>query len=428
MAQFKHLSLSERISIQSMLSQNGLSAIARELGRDRKTIVREIQQNRTFIFIGSYGLPKNNCDLQRSCQIRHLCENCINRRGKCSLCEFCNERCKEFVVASCVRLNKPPFCCNGCRRQRSCNIHRFFYDAEKAHFKALSRRKEARSGILLSQVELERTDQLVSPLLKKGQSIHHIYIHHADELFCSERTLYNLIDNNLLTARNLDLRLKVKRKVRRLKPEHKVDKACRKGRTFEDFRRFMENRPESAVVQMDSVIGNIHSIKVLLTLFFPQAQLLLCRIRYYNTARSALAAIESIEAILGRETFQHLFPVLLTDNGSEFSDPKALEKGGRTRIFYCDPQQSNQKSQIERAHQFIRMVRPKGASFDNLSQKDIDLMCSHINSYCRESLGNKCPFDVFEFIYGQGILEKLGIRKIEADEILLTNRLLPLPK
>ncbi len=41
MAQFKHLSLSERISIQSMLSQNGLSAIARELGRDRKTIVAD---------------------------------------------------------------------------------------------------------------------------------------------------------------------------------------------------------------------------------------------------------------------------------------------------------------------------------------------------------------------------------------------------
>lgn len=428
MAQFKHLSLSERISIQELLTHCGLPAIARELKRDRKTIVREIRQNRTFIFVGSYGCPKNNCSRQKNCQIHHLCERCTRLRKKCSLCELCNGLCKDFMEARCERIEHPPFCCNGCRRQRNCNICRFVYDAEKAHMKALSRLKDARSCILLSPSELERTDQLISPLLKKGQSIHHIFINHADELFCSERTLYSLIDRNCLTARNLDLRLKVKRKLPRLKPVHKVDKACRRDRSFEDFRRFVQNSPEPAVVQMDSVVGTCDSVKVLLTLFLPQPQLLLCRIRDYNTAHSALTAIDDIEEILGKDDFRRLFPVLLTDNGSEFTDPTAIERNGRTRVFYCDPMQTNQKSQIERVHEFIRMVRPKGSSFDDLCQTDIDLLCSHINSYCRKSLGDRCPFDVFEFIYSQGFLKKLGIKKVEADEILLTPRLLPLPQ
>jgi len=426
MAHFKHVSLSERITIHRMLSSlNGLGSIARELGHDRKTIVREIRQNRTPIFSGILGSPKNSCARRKGCQVRFLCERCLNRRGLCHLCGSCNELCKDFVPACCERLEHPPFCCNGCSKQCNCTIKRYVYDAEKAHAKAMARLKDARGGILLSQAELERTDLLVSPLLKKGQSVHHIYLNHADELFCSERTLYSLIGNSRLTARTLDLRLTVRRRVKRPKPEHKVDRACRHGRTHAEFLTFTSDRPDTAVVQMDSVIGREDSRKVLLTLFLPQAQFLLCRIRDYNTARSVLEAFDTLELTLGQEAFRRLFPVILTDNGSEFSNPVALERDGRTRIFYCDPMQSNQKSGIERAHEFIRMVRPKGSSFDDLRQSDIDRLCSHINSYRRDSLMGKCPIDAFEFLYGPGILERLGIQKIEADEILLTPRLLP---
>jgi IS30 family transposase len=326
-----------------------------------------------------------------------------------------------------VRLLHPPFCCNGCLKTRTCTIRRFVYDAGKAHEKARARLTGVRSGILLSETELARTDQLVSPLLRNGQSVHHIYLSHRDELFCSEKSLYHLIDQGLLSARNLDLRLKVKRRMPRRKPEHKVDRACREGRTYQDFRLLLEAAPDLPVVQMDSVLGSLESVKVLLTLFFPQAQLLLCRIRDYNTARSALDAIDALEGLLGEDRFRRLFPVLLTDNGSEFSNPAALERGRRTRVFYCDPLQTNQKSGVERAHEFIRTVRKKGSSFDDLCQQDIDKLCSHINSYRRDSLIGRCPFDAFEFLYGEGILNDLGITKIGADEIVLTPRLLPPP-
>jgi IS30 family transposase len=335
--------------------------------------------------------------------------------------------CRDFTPARCERLVHPPFCCNGCLKFRNCTIRRFTYDAEKAHGMARARLRDVRSGILLSETELSRTDLLVSPFLRNGQSVHHIYLSHKDELFCSEKNLYNLIDQGLLSAKNLDLRLKVKRRIPRRKPEHKVDRVCRIGRSFADYRQLLDCEPDLPVVQMDSVIGSKESVKVLLTLFFPRAQLLLCRIRDYNTARSALDAIDALEGLLGEATFRRLFPVLLTDNGSEFSDPNALERGQRTRVFYCDPMQTNQKSGIERAHEFIRMVRTKGSSFDDLRQQDIDKLCSHINSYRRDSLIGKCPFDVFEYLYGEGILDKFGIKKIEADGIVLSPRLLQLP-
>ena len=85
---------------------------------------------------------------------------------------------------------------------------------------------------------------------------------------------------------------------------------------------------------------------------------------------------------------------------------------------------SNQKSQCERNHEFIRMVLPKGTTFDNLTQADVDLMMSHINSYARPSLGDCTPFDLFEACFGKGLLKKLGIRKIPANEIILNPDLL----
>jgi hypothetical protein len=79
---------------------------------------------------------------------------------------------------------------------------------------------------------------------------------------------------------------------------------------------------------------------------------------------------------------------------------------------------------VELNHEFIRKILPKGKSFDNLTQEDINLMMSHINSYSREKLNEKSPFDMFNFFYGRETLEKLGQNKISANEILLKPTLL----
>ena len=110
-----------------------------------------------------------------------------------------------------------------------------------------------RSGLSTSEEEIARLNRIITPLVKQGHSIHEIYITHQDELMCSEKTIYNYIDDCLLEVRNIDLPRKVRFRARRKKPEFKVDKGCRLGRSYKEFELFMEKNPDTAVVQMDSV-------------------------------------------------------------------------------------------------------------------------------------------------------------------------------
>ncbi len=396
MARFSHLSLTDRVKIQKMLcGSNNLNFIAKTLGRDRRTIVREILANRTAVYHGAFGKPENNCAKKRECRRTDLCRQCLSRKMFCRVCAQCNDVCPDYEPAHYQRIERPPYCCNGCLKVNNCTIRRFCYEAEKAHAKSVKRLHDIRSGICLTQAELESTDRIVSPLILKGQSLHHIYLRHKDELFCSEKSLYGLIDSGLLSVRNIDLSRKVQRKQPPRKREFKVDRNCRQNRTFEDHLDFLRLHPDVSVTQMDSVVPCREGSRVLLTLFWPQAQFLLLFLREQNTARSVTEIFDRLDALLGRTMFQRLFPVILTDNGSEFSAPAALEADSRTRIFYCDPLHSNQKSQIERSHEFIRAILPKGSSFDELSQRQCNTIASHINSYRRDSLQGRSPYEAF---------------------------------
>ncbi|MBA4688258.1 MAG: IS30 family transposase, partial [Candidatus Galacturonibacter soehngenii] len=126
--------------------------------------------------------------------------------------------------------------------------------------------------------------------------------------------------------------------------------------------------------------------------------------------------------------FTRLFQVILTDRGSEFTNPLAIEfhknEERRTHLFYCDPQRSDQKGGCEVTHEMIRRVLPKGTSFDELDQDDINLMMSHINSYNRKKLNNQSAHQLFSFLNSEEILDKLSIKRIPANEINLTPLLL----
>jgi IS30 family transposase len=117
-----------------------------------------------------------------------------------------------------------------------------------------------------------------------------------------------------------------------------------------------------------------------------------------------------------------------TDNGSEFSNPSAIEYDENgllwTNIYYCDPNCSYQKGSIENGHRLIRTILPKGTSFNEFTQNDIYLMMSHINSYRRKSLGGQTPIEVFARQYGNKMLKLLGIFLVEQNEIDLTTKLL----
>jgi len=166
----------------------------------------------------------------------------------------------------------------------------------------------------------------------------------------------------------------------------------------------------------------------MLTLYFTQAGLLLIFFREHNNAKSVCDIVNQLEEEAWTDLFRALFPVLLTDNGSEFSDPDALERSLdgslRTRVFYCDPGRPDQKGALERSHEHIRRVLPKGSSFDSFVQEDMNRLASHINSEIREKLNNRTPLQLFSFLYGEAALALLHLQPVKADQVCLKPRLL----
>ena len=152
----------------------------------------------------------------------------------------------------------------------------------------------------------------------------------------------------------------------------------------------MKENPDTPVVEMDTVEG-VKGGKVLLTLHFLEAQFMPAFLRGANTSQSVINVFNVLYEKLGTTTFQRLFPVILTDNGSEFTNPLKLEFDDqnirRTRIFYCDKSAPQQKGSLENNHEFIQRIVPKGNSFDSFTQDDINLMMNHINSYRRRNPG-----------------------------------------
>ncbi len=262
-------------------------------------------------------------------------------------------------------------------------------------------------------------------LSKNGQSISHI--HKTNDLPCTRATLYNYVSKNCFSARNIDLPRLVKMKKRKQRRTEPKDTQARTNRTYEDFQKYIELHPELPIVEMDTVEG-IKGGRVLLTLLFRTSRLMLAFILYEKTQKEVLRIFNMLEYELGNELFEKTFPIILTDNGTEFGDPLSLEFNnegiGRTRIFYCNPRASYQKGMIEKNHEFIRYVLPKGTSFDNLLQIDIDLMINHINSFARASLNWFTPIDVAKFTLDKKVLKKLNLKKVPANEIQLNPKLL----
>jgi IS30 family transposase len=327
-----------------------------------------------------------------------------------------------------LKLTKAPYVCNGCGKRINCLLDKKIYSAKYADDCYRETLVSSREGINQTPESIQRLDDLVSPLIKKGQSIAHIYSNHAKEIKCSRRTLYSYIDKSVLTARNLDLRRRVKYKPRKKTTQSSImNRDFRKGRSYEDLQKLLKENPSTAVVEIDTVEG-IKGGKVLLTMIFRNCSLMLAFLLESKVQENVQMVFDELTNILGIEVFQTLFPVILTDNGSEFQNPSSLEytKDGeiRTKIYYCNPNSSWQKGMLEKNHEYIRLVVPKGKKFDIYTQEDITLMINHINSEARDSLNGCTPFKLSQLLLNDRLHSDLLLRAIAPDEVMLRPELL----
>lgn len=427
----KHMNLEARTTIELELSKgSSFKAIGLLLGKDCTTISKEVRNHISHERTGAFGRGFNDCAkaFHHSCDIRQLCKQCmVVSKRPCWTCGKCTVSCINYEKYICKKLAKPPYCCNACLDRNNCSLEKSFYRASRAQKEYDKLKSESRSGFAISEEERKQLDSLLSPLLKKGQSLHHIAIYHQDEIMKSERTLYTYVNHNLINARNIDMPRTVRMRPRKGKTKAlKIDKACRIGRSYDEYLAFINEHPEVPVRQLDSVEG-VKGGAVLLTIHFVQQELQLAFLRTANDSQSVIDIFERLYWELRPDIFMDIFPVLLADNGSEFTNPKAIEydKQGnkRSQMFYCNPNAPYEKPNCENNHEMIRRCIPKGIDIGRYTQAQISLMMSHINSYARPNLGNKTPYDVFAFQYGEEILKIFGLQRIPADEIILTPKI-----
>lgn len=429
-----HLTLEDReVIAQSLAEGMNFKEIGFLISRHPSTIAREVMRHKESVLkrVNFKGYLNHTCLYLKDCSIRSLCSACKSTK----YCKHCIQRdctalCKKHKELSCLVVLKPPYACNSCNRKRGCSFEKFYYRASAAHKSYLATLKESREGINLEPWELGELDDLVSPLILQGQSIAHIYANHAHEIPCSIRTLYEYITQGLLSVTDLDLRRKVSYKKRKKDSKTPCNYRYRQGRTYEDFIRFTGENPDANIVEMDTVEGKKGEDKVLLTLYFRGFRFMLAFLMENQDMENTLIHFHWLEEALGLDYFRELFQVILGDNGSEFKDPVSLEEPldsndgfPRTKIFYCDPGKAYQKGGIEKNHELIRYVIPKGTSLENFTQEDITLLINHINSYSRNERAPFTPFDLMEKAYPD-LIKKLGLKRISPDDILLSPRLL----
>ena len=415
----KHLTLDDRLIIErELLFNSSFKKIAKLINKDCTTISKEVRNHIMYRNSGAVGRPFFDCVNRYNCSHKIKGVRCNTKT------------CPHYKKEVCDRLSKPPYVCNGCLKRNICTLSKQLYDAAYANREYKENLIETRSGIVINQNEINNLNQILVPLIsERGQSIHQAYINNPNKIMYSEKTLYKIIDLGLLEVRNIDLPRKVRFKQRvKNNTTYKIDKECLTGRTYEDFIDYLNNNLDTSIVQMDTVIGK-QGGKCLLTIHFVNTSFMLAFLREHNDAQSVIDIFNNIQKILTIAKFKELFPLILTDNGSEFSNPTEIEfdmKTGelRTQIFYCHPSSPFEKGSCEVNHELLRRILPKGTSFDNLTQEDINLIMSHINSYKRKKLNNESPHSVFSKLYGEDTINKLGIIEIEPNEVSLSQKLI----
>lgn len=433
----KHLTTTQRIKIEKgLLDGESLASIARKIAKHPSTVAKEIKKYRYFPDRESPSkrLP---CFLKKNCQTRFLCDkkDCVKFCKTCydpSREADCQEICPDYTATVCPKIQKAPYVCNGCPKFKRCTLQHALYSAQQADEASHDLLVSCRNGINQAPADIALLDGLISPLLKQGQSLAHIYAHHSHEIPCCRRTLYNYIDQGVFTARNIDLRRRVRYKCKERKKGTRVSLSAREfriNRTYDDFCALMKKAPSSLVVEMDTVEGGRgNSKQAFLTLFFRNCSLMLIFVLPEKTQECVTEVFDTLSEKLGPQTFQELFPLILTDNGTEFQNPQRLECDrhgvSRTRIFYCNPNSSWQKGMIEKNHEYLRYVIPKGQSLDAYTHNDATLLMNHINSEARDSLNGCTPFRLSLLLLNPKLHDLLKLVEIPPDEVTLKPSLL----
>ena len=378
MSKGKHLNLEQRSLIRHLLTRNlKLYEIGEMIDKDPTTISKEIQRNR----LDMSNLKHGN------------------------------------LYPDCNQTERFPYVCDGCSHKRRCINKRYTYDPKHAQSMHDLRLTNSRLGINMTEDEFQTYNKLISDGIAQKRSIYHIVKDNQinKEFDVSVSTVYNHIHKGILNTKKIDLPYMVKLKKRKVSPKYQYsgnDKINRTNRTYLDYLKFEKVYPNSNIVQMD-FLGSIKTDKKsVLVLTIPKVHYVLLFMIDSPNQEKVSNLFNTLERLLSPKVFKELFPAILTDRDTCFSnfnliEDSIIEGQTRTHIFYCDPMASSQKANVEQMNKQLRHYLPKGKSLELISLKILKQFEDLINSSRVPSLSGFTPDEAFEAVYGGQILSTL---------------------
>ena len=306
----KQMTLDERKRIDFLLQLGWTPVqIAKEMGRSKTTIIREII-NRSVACDRGYRCSNRICANFDVCSRPKGYGANPNRLFRCTA--GCYEVCRDFVERTCERLDVPSRVCNGCRDFKSCPLMKRLYVAEGAQANRESLLHDSRSGVHPDAEALERMNAVLSPCIMRGQSVRNVVANNKDVFgTVKERTVYDYIAGGLFDAKRGDLPEACRRRARKKRKETKTDAKCRVGRNYKMFLEYCRVNDIAEWTELDTVIGRVGG-KVLFTMILPGG-LMLMFLRDRKSSQTCTRIFNMLWELAGPELFRRLFSVILTD-------------------------------------------------------------------------------------------------------------------
>lgn len=393
MKNYDHLNREQRDTIQYLINQNkNFTYIGKSISKDRTVISKEIRRNRYI----------------KSNRYEPFDKEAINT-----------------AVSKCKKLSSPPYVCNNCDRKSSCPLHHLFYNSKLAQENYERVLSESRQGVNITPERVDEIENIIVPLIKdQKQSVNQVYINHSDILDFCKVSFYNYVNQGVFSLTNLDLPKKVRYKKRKQNnKKYKRDVLILKGRKYEDFLDFRVKHPSMNIVQLDTVIGMRTNKKTLLTMYLVDTHFMLIFLLDNKTSQAVTQLFKALKDILSIDVYRKVYRIIVTDNGPEFYNPYEMEYDYSiskkvANAFYCHPNASYEKHELEVNHEYIRRVFPKGTNFSSLKSSQVKRLQDNINAIPRLSLNGKTPYDLTLKKYPE-LIKKLNCSYIKPDDVTL---------
>lgn len=216
---------------------------------------------------------------------------------------------------------------------------------------------------------------------------HHLF---KDSEMVTTQTLYNWVDYGISTIKNIDLPLKVRRKTHTQKVrQHKR----LYGRSIEERPSCIDDREEFGHWEGDGIVGKNGQGQFISLVERKTRFGILIDVGDKRSVR-IVDVLDRLEKQFGA-LFRTTFKSITFDNGSEFADCKAMEKHGRTTVYYAHPYSSWERGTNENWNGIVRRFVPKGTSFDDVQTSDLIRIQNVINNLPRKQFHYQTPKDLF---------------------------------